>query len=227
MRLRATLAIGLISLLFPMCSASQEKHDRFLQSPITRAQAMLRALYPQLAGKSYQMSVTTFGSFDIPWTLMPPFDVEIGHSEIGRIEITGLGKSSPVTERHPVLIASFQFGADNILDNVYFRSPELTLNLKNDQLRKLVDSHQEWSDQEVAAALKNAGAKFGPNEREQVLKALPLSVLEPFIGLMEIDSAEFRMRHQQKPASLAQFILGRSRTFQSWRGTLGRMEHYF
>jgi len=170
---------------------------------VLSAQEMLRALYPELTGKNYIMSVTTFGSFDMPWTSMPPFDVEIGPVEMGHMEIVGSGKSSPATERHPVLAAHFEFGRDNILDQVSFRSPEAALEIENDRIRKQVDSHQGWSDKEIAEALKGAGAKFGPNEGADLLRVVPLNVLEPFIGSMHIDSTEFRLRHQQKPRSLA------------------------
>ena len=198
------VAVGLTALLLPVRSASRAQRERSSSMTVLSAQEMLRALYPELTGKNYIMSVTTFGSFDMPWTSMPPFDVEIGPVEMGHMEIVGSGKSSPATERHPVLAAHFEFGRDNILDQVSFRSPEAALEIENDRIRKQVDSHQGWSDKELAEALKQAGAKFGPNQGAELLRVVPLNVLEPFVGSMHIDSTEFRLRHQQKPKSLAE-----------------------
>jgi len=198
------VAVGLTALLLPLRSAFREQRERSSSTTVLSAQEILRALYPELTGKNYIMSVTTFGSFDMPWTSMPPFNVEIGRMEMGHMEIVGPGKSSEATERHPIVTAHFEFGRDNILDEVYFRSPKAALEIENDRIRKQVDFHQGWTDKEVAEALKEAGAKFGPNQGAELLRVVPLNVLEPFIGSMHIDSTEFRLRHQQKPRSLAQ-----------------------
>ena len=187
------VSVGLAALLLPLSGASQEQHDKSPSTTVLFAQETLRALHPELTGKGYFMSITTFGSFDVPWTSIPPFDVDIGRTETGYMEIP-----------HPVLNAHFQFGPDNILDDVSFRSPKAALEIKNDQIRKQVDSHQSWSDKEIAEALKEAGARFGPNEGAELLRVVPLNVLEPFIGSMHIDSTEFRLRYQQKPKSLAE-----------------------
>jgi hypothetical protein len=185
--------IRLAALFLPLRSASREQRERSSSTTVLSAQEILQALYPELTGKGYFMSITTFGSFDMPWTSIPPFDAEIGRTEMGYMEISG-----------PVLTAHFEFGRDNILDNVFFRSPKAALEIENDRIRKQVDSHQGWSDKEVTGALKEAGARFGPNQGAELLRAVPLKVLEPFIGSMHTDSTEFRLQHQQKPRSLAE-----------------------
>ncbi len=52
--------------------------------------------------------------------------------------------------------------------------------------------------------MKKAGAKFGPNDRNALLTAVPVTALEPFIGRFQIQSSEFHLRHKQNPRSLAQ-----------------------
>jgi hypothetical protein len=64
------------------------------------------------------------------------------------------------------------------------------------KISKEVDEHAEWSDDEVAARLKAAGAKFGPDDREAFLRALPLKKLEPVTGPLELVDAGFIGRNR-------------------------------
>ena len=57
-----------------------------------------------------------------------------------------------------------------------------------------VDEHPEWSEDQIVARLKAAGAKFGPNDREEFLHTLPLKKLEPLIGQLEITGDVFSVR---------------------------------
>jgi hypothetical protein len=54
---------------------------------------------------------------------------------------------------------------------------------QNEALRKLVDAHPQWSDEQAARALKSAGALFGSEDENDLLKSLPLSELENTLGL--------------------------------------------
>ena len=81
------VSVGLAALLLPLSGASQEQHDKSPSTTVLFAQETLRALHPELTGKGYFMSITTFGSFDVPWTSIPPFDVDIGRTETGYMEM--------------------------------------------------------------------------------------------------------------------------------------------
>ena len=56
----------------------------------------------------------------------------------------------------------------------------------------------------MATELKHAGAKFGPSERAAIIAAVPSKALEQFIGSVTVESAEFRLRQQQKPEPIAE-----------------------
>jgi hypothetical protein len=57
--------------------------------------------------------------------------------------------------------------------------------------------HPTWSDAQVVAALAAAGAKFGPDQKTEFLRALPIEDLKPFIGgQLEVTSADFFLRLQ-------------------------------
>jgi len=56
---------------------------------------------------------------------------------------------------------------------------------------KLVQKHPEWSDAEVIRAFKDAGGRYGPNEKDALVRGLPLADLRPCIGQFEFKSAEW------------------------------------
>lgn len=204
---RGSLLPGVLALLLSVgsipcrCQAVDGSNSRYFST----AQAFLKAVYPGLANKGYVMSVNAFRAFDTDWVDMPPFDVEVGPTEKGHTDLVGGRDRRPaqMVKRKPVLTASFDFDQRGLVE-VHVQSDTVTLDSENEQMRQVVNVHQGWSDQQVAAALKQAGARFGPEQRESVLKGLPTEELKPFIGDLQVDSSEFRVRHQQKPSSLAE-----------------------
>ena len=59
-------------------------------------------------------------------------------------------------------------------------------------VRGLIESHPEWSDAEAIQALKAAGARYGPREKEEFVSSLHLERAERFLGKLTIKSVEFR-----------------------------------
>jgi hypothetical protein len=47
------------------------------------------------------------------------------------------------------------------------------------------------SDAEVAVALKKSGAKFGPMDKDEFVKSLPLAALKPFLGKLQVLTVGF------------------------------------
>lgn len=66
-----------------------------------------------------------------------------------------------------------------------------------DRLKNLVNDHPEWSREDALRTLKDAGARFGPDAKDDLLRALPLRKLEPMLGKATILSSEFRVRAPQ------------------------------
>jgi hypothetical protein len=52
---------------------------------------------------------------------------------------------------------------------------------RRDKFAEEVARHREWSDEEVVKAMNEAGAKFGPEHKAELLRALPLEGLAPFM----------------------------------------------
>src|SRR5262249_34671508 len=101
----------------------------------------------------------------------------------------------PAPQRDPLLWARFQFN---------LQTQELLLltiggpfvDERRQKLSEEVDQNPQWSDERVVQELKRAGAKFGPNDREEFLRELPLKNLEPFTGRLEVVSADFNIRSE-------------------------------
>jgi hypothetical protein len=55
----------------------------------------------------------------------------------------------------------------------------------------IVHAHPEMTYSEIVATLKQHGIKYGPSDKEQFIKDLPLKQLEPFLGELRILSVSF------------------------------------
>jgi hypothetical protein len=58
-------------------------------------------------------------------------------------------------------------------------------------IRQLVELHPEWSEAEAIRALKQAGASYGPADKEEFVKSLHLQSTEKFLGRVKVQSVEF------------------------------------
>ncbi len=189
----------LLSVTTTLCQSATQGYVPVVETP----RKFLRALYPELVDKQYVMCASTFASLDQGWSFIPFLDVSVS---LGSCELSKDGSSeAPQDGRlRKVLNARFEFDRNGRLLNVFVQGDTLLSRSNNEHIRNVVDAHQQWTNQQVAAALKSMGAKFGPDDGEAVIKNIPFDALEPFIGKFQIESSEFRLRHEQEPTSLAE-----------------------
>jgi len=64
---------------------------------------------------------------------------------------------------------------------------------RRDKFSAEVNKHPEWSEARILTALRDAGAKYGPDHKAEFLRALPLDALKPFVGQLELVSADFAL----------------------------------
>jgi hypothetical protein len=103
---------------------------------------------------------------------------------------------------------------DNRIDHI-FSSGSFLNGEKQEALIKLVDEHPDWDEAKMTDALIDAGAKFGPNQKQALVAQLPTKRLEPLIGRIEVQSVQFQFRQNNEPpryASLAWTIHFRATT---------------
>ncbi len=65
---------------------------------------------------------------------------------------------------------------------------------RHEKLVEEVNRHPEWQETRILAALRDGGARFGPDHKAEFVRALPIKKLEPFVGELEVRSAEFKVR---------------------------------
>jgi hypothetical protein len=120
----------------------------------------------------------------------------------------------------PVLGASFEFDLEKrLLRELWVSGPLVTGRL--DKVKKELGEHPDWPDSRLVEALKAAGAKYGPDDRAALLRAIPLKELEPYTGRMEVISARFDVREGDGPkAALTWFVDAK------WRSPDGQREAF-
>ena len=166
----------------------------------TAAIRLMRAFYPELSGKGINVDVKALYPFDADGPLLS-FYVQVSASDqTGRIAFPPYPSSA---DRVGQLSAHFQFdGRDRRIFSIFANGPFLNSE-KQKAVTKLVDEHPEWSEAQMTAALSTAGAKFGPNQKEDLLARFPLKELEPILGKIEMGPAEFTFRGNTEPPHYA------------------------
>jgi hypothetical protein len=204
---RTVLILSFMLWLLPLTSPGQQANPSgdFSTSPISTARILLHQLYPDLDDKGYIAEIELSAPFDRAWTSTPEFSFIISRrsASFGRPPSPPVGAQTVIKSEH-VVQALFGFDSVGIIEDLHIHSAEVVFDTKQDEIRKLVDSHRSWSDAQVEAALKKAGAQFGPSDQEAFSKHLPRKELEMLLGDFKVDSTEFRLRHQQPSGSLAE-----------------------
>jgi hypothetical protein len=62
----------------------------------------------------------------------------------------------------------------------------------------LVETHPEWTDEEILVAAKRAGLRFGPNEKAQLLGSLPLKGLSVVYGPLKVKRAKLLLAQEHE-----------------------------
>jgi hypothetical protein len=196
---RLPLSIALLLLLSLSAQAQGGPRGEFAKVEVARE--FVRALFPETTAKDYVIDVTASTQIDSDWNYLSDFDVSVGPGDSRAADSNPPGRA--YWKKPEVLGALFRFRVgDPFIGDVYIQFHPLESKLA--LVLAQVNAHQGWSDSEVAAALRRAGARFGPNDGDALRNAVPIDALEPFIGKLEINSSEFFLRHEQKPRSLAE-----------------------
>jgi hypothetical protein len=174
---------------------------------ITRARQLLRTLYPHLSpslaptirdhhrlGDADTMNLFLM-ELDAP-EKSPAAAVIRSQGDVPRALSIQHGACAPGCRcSNPVLWADFGFDwqtESKELIRLWVGGPAVVC--QQEKLAEEINRHPEWSHTRIMAALKNAGAKFGPDSKAEFLRGLPIGDLKPFVGDLEVLSAEFYER---------------------------------
>lgn len=174
-------------------------------------QNFLKALYPELNGKHYVITINADIAFDIPWDRTPIFFFNVGNGRPGQVfgVFGGVIGSGPARKGEREMLVATQFLSGRFIFNkageieTFFGQGPIVESDRNESIHKLIDSHPEWSDEQEIRALKDADARYGPNQKQALMKILPLEKLKIFLGDFEVKSVEFELHGQDKEGSFA------------------------
>jgi len=188
-RSKNALTLVALSAFCAQASGAGRKPDDY----VGRARQLIRTLYPGLDGRLQPVIIGL--PLREPDSIDPDamnfFDMELYGPETKPAQAPAACWCAP-----PVLRAHFTFDWQTESKELIDLSVHgLAVHGRNDKFGEEVEKHPEWSDARVAAALKEAGARYGPDHRAEFLRALPLEKLRPFMGgEIEVASAEFNTR---------------------------------
>jgi hypothetical protein len=158
---------------------------------------ILKAFYPEVFGKGWYFNVSTghpvddergrwgeFSGFKFGIKRFPPtFPWNPTYDQ-------STAKMTEPPENTTFLEGRTRVGHDGEIIS-FLASGELARSQQNDAMHKLIDSHPERSEDQEIHTLKEAGAKYGPADKEQFMKSLHLEKSEKILGRLKILLIEF------------------------------------
>lgn len=100
------------------------------------------------------------------------------------------GKTIPPPANEVVLKGTTWVGNNGELIQ-FSVSGDLAHSQQNDAIHNLIESHPEWSGEQEIHYLKDAGAKYGPADKQQFMSSLHLDKAEKILGPLRILLIEF------------------------------------
>lgn len=161
------------------------------------AHEFLRALYPGLTGHGYIMSLESSFRYDIPtennlfnlYVGRGPKNMVIGY--LGGYE----GSGPPPPGLHPgpahpeqLLASSFEFDAGGAIVSFAATGSALGDPKRQDDANERIRALEEATDAEAAAILKEVGATFTPDKKDELMRHLPIEKLQRFLGPLKESS---------------------------------------
>ena len=195
----ATLLLPLAALA--LCTATYEQETAPLAGKyVAQGRDFLRAVYPDLNGKGYVLSIATPIRYDNPDVSGQDFELDVGDN-FKDITLGYWGGWTGEKPKHfvpgpihPKQYLTAFFGYDKgQLQGFLARGPAVGDPSAEEAIGTLVrSSHPEMTDVEANAALKKAGAKYGLDDKQIFVQALPIGKLEHFVGKLSITSVELK-----------------------------------
>lgn len=187
MMTRPKLRKAILLAIFPWlitASAKAQEVPASMPNNLVVARDFLRAFYPQLSGRNYFLSVNTSLNYDASPTLDGLLRLSIG--SVPGDELSN-SKMSP-TQSKQLLTAQFQFDDKGHLVSFSAEGMAVGNPTARANFAKFAD---HLSGSQVSAALKRAGAKYGPDAKDDFVGNIPTAKLESFLGKLSILSVNF------------------------------------
>lgn len=207
------LRLPIIGLLFALgmpTALAQRNPPASQETVLTFVHDFLQVFYPELLSKGHRLELSVVHPAEDSWRENAGVYFTVTPDKPPNYGFRGPLNGEPIPEDRPdpdsvllsgdVWLPPIEHGSRiQQVDT----SPEGANERKLTTLRELVQSHPEWSDDQVVRALKDAGARFGPDEKQAFVDSLPLVNAERFLGTLKVTSVEFRHLQDGRNGSFA------------------------
>jgi hypothetical protein len=167
------------------------------RTTLTYAHDFLKVFYPELFDKKYRVTLCASAPGDNDWLVLGGVFFVVTPADI--YPLHKLIVSSPQSVDHILLGGSIwlpphQYG--RVMEVHAFSTAVHEQQLE--KMRLLLESHPGWSEAQMVSALKQAGAQFGPDDKDAFVNSLPLAKAEAFLGHLKIISVEFNYPNREQ-----------------------------
>ena len=176
-------------------------------TPYSTIQKLLRAAFPDVAPTSF-LALTIVSSFDRVPGPVGNLSFQVTDVSPGNEQYLGGNEEHPGRIRRPQILMDgiCLFDRFGTLQQLFIHSDSLTSGQKHEALRTLANSHPEWTNAQAIQALTEAGAEYGPWNKDAFLKSLPVKGIGDALGgQLAIESADFDSLSATREGDFASF----------------------
>ncbi|MGB7285248.1 MAG: hypothetical protein WBE13_23525 [Candidatus Acidiferrum sp.] len=169
------------------------------ETVLTFVHDLLQVFYPELISKGHRLKLSVLHPADASWreisgvyfTVFPDSPPDYGVPRYMNGQLAPEVRPDPNTILLDGRVWLPPLKQGSRVQEVFVN--EEANKQKLETLCKSVESHSDWSDAQVISALKQAGARFGPDDKAAFIRSLPFDKTERFLGHIRITSVEFRL----------------------------------
>jgi hypothetical protein len=191
------IAFFLISLGTATQSKGQENAN--CANQVYNAQKFLQVFYPEATGQHLAVIFSVGGTYDGQWTYLPRLEVTLVETnETPSLQQLYFKKNAlQMSLWDAKLAAYFDFDVAKCLEAVSISGDDLANDKKNARVAQIIRTHRVSSSGQIERIFRQAGAKYGPEDKEAFLKSMPLQDLQKFLGVLSVKSVEFYNHTEQ------------------------------
>lgn len=205
----STFALVVLLALIPCLVTSYGETSGGHETPLPRAQEFLQAFYPELFGRNLFLDLHITRAVDGAWErfnelrfVVTPLN-PLSEAILNRPWDAKTGKRLAPAQNPVLLDGEFLFSSSGRIEHMSAVVGDEVHSKENDTIHQLVESHPEWPEDQEIRALEDAGAKYGPADKERFIRNLPLDRAKGILGQLKIVKVDFNVPNSDHTGNFA------------------------